>query len=67
MCKRVFGANNRTDLAANAAVKIPPHQVIARDHWALDSHFMFSFGFLWNTATHVSPKGLPAGRSAQRG
>ena len=60
--KRTFGANDRPDLAANAAVKIPPHQVIARHHRARDGHFVFGFGFLWNTATHVSPKGLPAGR-----
>ncbi len=62
MCERVFGADNRANLAANTTVEIPSHQVISRHHWAGDSHFVFGFGFLRNTATHFSPKGLLAGR-----
>ncbi len=62
MRERALGADDRTNLAANAAVEVPAHQIIARHHRTRDGHLVFGFGFLWNSAAHVSPKCLPAGR-----
>jgi len=60
----LFGADNRANLAADALIKVPGHQVVARDHGAAYRHLVFVACFLRNTAlTHsCSIKYPPAGR-----
>jgi len=50
MRKSFFGADNRSDLAADTLVQVPGHQVIARDHAAPDGHLVFVSCFLGNSA-----------------
>jgi len=46
MCERFFRANNRADLAADAFIQVPGHQIIPCDHAAMDGHGVFIARFL---------------------